>query len=73
MRVPTEGQVATVEGALEIRLRVNEGTRATVSRVGFEGVQSLDETALRSALTIAAGQQETCRYGIGILGGLIAL
>jgi len=45
-----------VEGALEIRLRVNEGTRATVSRVAFEGVRSLDETALRSALTIAAGQ-----------------
>ena len=45
-----------VEGALEIRLRVNEGTRAMVSGIAFEGVKALDETALRSALTITAGQ-----------------
>ena len=45
-----------VPGAIEIRLRVNEGTRATVSAITFEGVQSLDESALRSALTIAPGQ-----------------
>jgi outer membrane protein assembly factor BamA len=45
-----------VPGALEIRLRVAEGTRATVSRIAFEGVRALDETALRSALTIGPGQ-----------------
>jgi outer membrane protein insertion porin family len=45
-----------VEGAIEVRLRVNEGTRATLSGITFEGVQALDETALRSALTIAPGQ-----------------
>jgi outer membrane protein insertion porin family len=45
-----------VEGAIEIRLRVSEGTRATLSAITFEGVQALDESALRSALTIAPGQ-----------------
>jgi outer membrane protein insertion porin family len=45
-----------VEGALEIRLRVNEGVRATVSRITFEGVRALDEATLRTALTIAQGQ-----------------
>ena len=45
-----------VPGALEIRLRVTEGTRATVSGITFEGVQALDESALRTALTVAPGQ-----------------
>lgn len=54
--VSTPSLSSDVEGALEIRLRVNEGLRATVSRVDFEGVQALDATVLRSALTIAAGQ-----------------
>ena len=45
-----------VPGALEIRLRVVEGERATVSRVAFEGVQALEEGELRSLLTIEAGQ-----------------
>lgn len=47
---------ADAEGALEIRLRIDEGARATVARVAFEGVQALDESALRSTLTVAAGQ-----------------
>ncbi len=45
-----------VPGDLEIRLRVTEGTRATVSGITFEGVQALDEAALRTALTLAPGQ-----------------
>lgn len=45
-----------VEGAIEVRLRIVEGARATLSAIAFEGVQALDESALRSALTIAAGQ-----------------
>lgn len=45
-----------VPGDLEIRLRVTEGTRATVSRITFEGVQALDEAALRTALTLSPGQ-----------------
>lgn len=43
-------------GAIEIRLRIAEGTRATVSGITFEEVQALDETALRSVLSIAVGQ-----------------
>ena len=45
-----------VPGALEIRLRITEGARATVSSITFEGVEALDEVGLRSALTIAPGQ-----------------
>lgn len=45
-----------VEGAIEIRLRVTEGARATLSAITFEGVQALDESALRAVLTIAPGQ-----------------
>ncbi len=44
------------QGDLDIRLRVSEGTRATVGRVEFEGVTALAETALRSVLTTSAGQ-----------------
>ncbi len=43
-------------GAVEIRLRVAEGTRATVSSITFEGVQALDQATLQSVLTIAPGQ-----------------
>ena len=45
-----------VAGAVEIRLRVVEGARAVVSTVGFEGVQAIDESTLRSLLTVAPGQ-----------------
>ena len=41
---------------LKVHVRVVEGTRATVARVDFEGVQALDERVLRSVLTIAPGQ-----------------
>ena len=54
--VSTPSLSTDVPGALEIRLRVVEGARATLSRIGFEGVQSLDEQVLRSLLTIEAGQ-----------------
>ncbi len=45
-----------VPGELAIRLRVVEGTRATVSRIDFEGVQALDEGTLRDLLTIEQGE-----------------
>ncbi len=47
---------ADVPGALGIRLRVVEGARATVTQVAFEGVEALEEGALRTLLTIAPGQ-----------------
>ncbi len=45
-----------VDGAIDIRLRIVEGARATVGPVGFDGVQALDEDVLRGLLTIAPGQ-----------------
>ncbi len=45
-----------VDGALDVRLRVDEGARATLSSVAFEGAEAMDESVLRSVLTIAPGQ-----------------
>lgn len=47
---------ADVPGAVEIRLRVIEGTRAVVAGLGFEGVSALHESDLRPLLTVAVGQ-----------------
>ena len=45
-----------VAGAIDIRLRVAEGTRAVVSQVAFDGVSAIDPQVLRGLLTIAPGQ-----------------
>lgn len=54
--VSTPSLSPDVDGALDVRLRVIEGTRAVVAGIDFEGAQALDESTLRSALSIAPGQ-----------------
>ncbi|MCC6165321.1 MAG: BamA/TamA family outer membrane protein [Acidobacteria bacterium] len=45
-----------VDGLLDVRLRVDEGARATLSSVAFEAAAAMDESVLRSVLTVAPGQ-----------------